>query len=752
MTHAPGRETLPPRPRSIVRATDLGAVRVLKHGSLFALCDAFGDVRPDTRGLGIYDGDTRVLSCAALRVDGQRPVVLRSDDGGAWRAVVELTNGDLRETPQTEPSAEPRPRRESIGITRERWLAGAAFHERITVANFALIPYQVTVELELDADFADIFEVRGAHRDERGELLPIEVGPERVVFGYRGIAGIETRTTVEFSEPAAIRSVADGADGRLVASWSWPLSGGARRHLEWSASVGFAGTYEPTGAMPARMSEIVAEALRVQAGHPAVDPTADHAAWWGDGARIDADNELVELTLERGIRDLRLLVNDGPGEGQWYLSAGVPWFATLFGRDSLVTSLQTLPFYPAIAIATLEALASLQSESDDPWRDAEPGKIAHELRTGELARAGVLPFSPYYGTADATPLWLVLLAETCAWTGDLELARRLWPNALRALEWIDRYGDHDGDGFVEYERRSPVGLRNQGWKDSRDSIRDRFGRLAEGAIALAEVQGYVHAAKRGIARLARLLGDEALATRLEGEATALAARFEARFWLADLGRYAMALDGAKRPVDALGSVGGHLLWSGIAAPEHAAQVEEQLLGPALFNGWGVRTLAADAAGYNPLGYHIGTVWPHDTAIAAAGLKAYGRHDGATRLAQALLESAQFFPGYRLPELFCGFDRAATMVPVAYPTACSPQAWAAGAPFLLLRTLLGLEARSDERELRILHPTLPPWIRRLTIHDLRVGDASVDLLFHRWRGMTAAELLSRTGDLTVSVRL
>jgi glycogen debranching enzyme len=741
-------ETLPPRVRPIIRATDLGAVRALKHSSLFVLTDPFGDIRPDSRGLGVYDGDTRVLSCAALRIDGERPVVLRSDDGGTWRGVVELTNGDLREKP---PSRRPdrTVERESIGITRSRAVDGRSFRERISVTNFTVHEHEVLVELEFDCDFADIFEVRGLHRDVRGELLPISVSPASIAFRYRDLAGLDVTSSVTFDDAALVRLAPEDSDGRVIASWAWSIPGGGQSELGWSVEAAYEGrvaarsrSSPPAHPVPDGRRERRADG----------DPSGDHASWWGGGAQIDADNELVELTLTRGIGDLRLLVNDGPRDGQWYVCAGVPWFATLFGRDAIITGLQTLPFYPPIAVAALETLASLQASDDDPWRDAEPGKIPHELRTGELARAGELPHTPYYGSIDATPLWLILLGQTYDWTGDRGLVDRLWPNVLAALRWIDEFGDLDGDGFIEYERRSPLGLRNQGWRDSTDSIRDRFGRLAEPPVALAEAQAYVFDAKRRIAALARLRGDEGLATRLEHEAGDLALLFEERFWLPELGRYAMALDGRKRPADALSSVGGQCLWAGIADPARAATVEEQLLGADLFNGWGVRTIGRSEAGYNPLGYHVGTVWPHDTAFASAGLKRYGRFEGATKLAQALLESAQYFPAYRLPELFCGFDRASSNVPVAYPTACSPQSWAAGAPFLLLRTLLGLEANAGARQLEILHPTLPPWIRRLTIRELAVGDARVDLLFHRWRGMTSAELLRRDGDLTVTVRL
>lgn len=750
--------TLPARARPIVRATDLAAVRALKHGSMYALTDPFGDVHVDSRGLGVYDGDTRILSASVLRVDGQRPVLLRSDDGGTWRGTVELTNADLRDDPPTG-RTDSVPERESIGITRERSVDGGRFRERIVVANFTLRVYEVLVELELDADFADIFEVRGLQRDERGRLMPIETEDRAVTFGYHGVDGIDVATVVRFDEPPALRLAAEDSDGRVVASWTWAIPGGESHATGWSVEAHRSGTVRPAraaGAGPAapgdaaRAAGLSFEALierRVE--H---DPAADHAAWWRDGARIETDNELVALTLERGIADLRVLVNDGPLEGQWYLAAGVPWFATLFGRDAIVTALETLPFYPAIAVATLDAVAACQATVDDPWRDAEPGKMPHELRTGELARAGVLPHTPYYGSVDSTPLWLVLLAETYDWTGDRALVERLWPHALAALEWLERYGDRDGDGFVEYERRSPLGLRNQGWRDSTDSIRDRAGRPAEPPIALADVQGYVFDARRRTAGLARVLGDDALAGRLEAEAAELARRFEERFWLPGLGRYAMALDRDKRPADALSSVAGQCLWSGIVDPGHAEALEAQLVGPDLFNGWGIRTIARTEPGYNPLGYHVGTVWPHDTALASAGLKRYGRHEAAGRIAQALLESALHFPAYRLPELFCGFDRESSGVPVAYPTACSPQAWAAGAPFLLVQTLLGLGARAGSRELEILHPYLPPWIRQVTIRDLAIGDARVDLLFHRWRGMTSAELLRRDGDVTVTVRL
>jgi len=368
-----------------------------------------------------------------------------------------------------------------------------------------------------------------------------------------------------------------------------------------------------------------------------------------------------------------------------------------------------------------------------------------------MSRTGELPFAPYYGSIDSTPLWLILLGETHDWTGDDGLVDRLWPNALAALEWIDRWGDRDGDGFVEYERRAETGLRNQGWKDSIDSIRWLDGTLAETPIALAEVQGYVFDAKRRIARLARHRGEAGLADRLDDEASVLQRRFAERFRLPD-GSIAMALDGAKRAVDTIGSNAGHALWSGIVQAEHAPAVAAALGSSAMVSGWGLRTFAADQPGYNPIGYHTGTVWPHDTAIAAAGLRRYGFDDAADILSSGMLAAAQRFPAFRLPELFCGFDRASTGAPIAYPVACSPQAWAAGAALMLIRTMLGLQADAPNRRLTLDRPILPAGLTKVVIRGLRVGDASCDLLLHRWRGLTSAEVLRKDAQLEVVVRL
>jgi glycogen debranching enzyme len=349
-------------------------------------------------------------------------------------------------------------------------------------------------------------------------------------------------------------------------------------------------------------------------------------------------------------------------------------------------------------------------------------------------------------------LWLILLGATYDWTGDRAIVERFWPNAMAALEWIDRFGDRDGDGFVEYERRSARGLYNQGWKDSGDAIRDRHGREAKLPIALAEVQGYVYDAKLRIAGLARVRGDEELARRLEHEAQELRTRFESSFWIADRAYYAMALDGDKAQADAIASNAGQCLWTGIVAPERARAVADRLLAPDMYSGWGIRTYASGQPGYNPLGYHTGSVWPHDVSLIAAGLKRYGFHDEANELVGRVFEAAQHFEEFRLPELFCGFDRDSSTVPVPYPVACSPQAWSAGATFLFLQTMLGFRAHADRQELELARPHLPDWLTKVTVTNLRVGDAAVDLLFHRWRGTTSAEVLRKVGDVAVTIRI
>ena len=755
---------LPPPHPVIVPATDLGGVGVLKHGNLFLLSDPFGDVHPDSRGLGLYDLDTRVLSCAVLRINGVRPTLLRAQSAANHISTIQLTNPDNRRDPASKHGASEALAMRAISVMRRRWIAGG-LAEHIEITNYSAAAQHVELELDLDADAADIFEVRGRVRQQRGRYRPIEATPESIVFAYEGLDGLLRRTLVSFTR-AEVREADLESTGSSEASvriaWTLDVEPGETASVRWEVSTDLTslpGRDAPAEETPTRLARSVAggEPQQAAAGAGVIaEPTVaeeEYGAWTDRCARIRSDGELLDLAIRRSIADLRLLRNDGPMRGEHYVAAGVPWFTTLFGRDSIITSLQVLPFMPDVARETLKVLADWQATEDDPDRDMEPGKILHELRVGELARTGELPHRPYYGSIDSTPLWLILLDETYRWTGDLDLVRSVWPNALAALHWIDTYGDRDRDGFVEYERRTPAGLLNQGWKDSGDAIRHRDGSLAEAPIALVEIQGYVYDAKLRMASLARRLDEPELAARLESEAADLYRRFNDAFWLEDTGFYAMALDRDKRPVGSIGSNPGHCLWSGIVPPERVDKVVDRLLDPTMDCGWGIRTYAVGQPGYNPVGYHTGTVWPHDNALIAAGMKRAGRHDAADRVATRMFEAAQHSPDFRLPELFCGFDRGLADMPVPYPVACSPQAWSAATSLSLLQTMLGMHADAARDILELDRPHLPAWLGKVTVHELHVGDRTVDLLFHRWRGnTTSAEVLRRDGPLELVIRI
>jgi glycogen debranching enzyme len=753
MPGSPAPRTVPVPVPTIIPATDLGSVEVTKEGNLYLLTDPRGDIRLDGRGLGLYQLDTRILSTSILRLNGAQPTLLRGpyrDDGAD---TIQLTNPELRRNPADKRTAATSLARRELSLTRTRRIDGA-LREQVTIESYSAITEVLEIELGLGVDMADIFEVRGYRRAARGTLCPIEIHDDRIVFAYDGLDGSRRTTTVTL-EKARIVAIDDPETwpgATILARWRSRLRPGRKVTIEWTVE----NVIEPAGAIGAGASSAAdmepnphrqslppparARKARRAARLPFVVPT------------VDSDHELLDRTLARSIFDLAALRNDGPQAGEHYLAAGIPWFATLFGRDSIIAALETVAFIPSFAIATLDVLARLQATTDDPWHDAEPGKILHELRSGEMARARETPHDAYYGSVDSTPLWLILLGEAHAWTGDDRMLERLWPNALRALAWIDESGDLDGDGFVEYGRRSKLGLLNQGWKDSGDAIRHTDGRPAVGPIALCEVQGYVYAAKRALARLARHRGEMELAARLDTAADVLRDRFDDAFWMPDAGFYAIALDGEKRQVASIASNAGQALWSGIVPVARAAQVAERILEPDMFSGWGVRTFASGQPGYNPIGYHTGSIWPHDNALIAAGLKASGASGGANLLAGRLIEAAQWFPDLRLPELFCGFTRDGVGAPVAYPVACSPQAWAAAAPFYLLHTMLGLRADATGHRLELVRPELPDWLGKITISGLPVGEDSVDLLVHRWRGRTSAELLGRRGSIDVIIHV
>jgi glycogen debranching enzyme len=719
---APGAPAPP-----VVRATDLTGVHVLKSGDMFMMNNAHGDVRPDGRGLGLFLGDTRYLSTYDLLLNGTHPVVLRAGPAASQHSVIQMANPDLLDHSADVGSEEVVLRRHSLGVVRDR-MVGDNFSERVSVTNYTMLPQRARLTLMLDADYADIFELRGLVRARRGERLVNEWTDDGLIFKYRGLDGLERRTSITLN-PVMQRAALTVPDPVLDTA-------GTTLELDWLIQPGRSETLT------------IHVTARTMDGAPAHTPPQQ----WPAGARIETSHAMAEKALERATADLNLLVNDGPDAGERYIAAGVPWFSCLFGRDSIITSLQMLAVRPEIAQSTLSILARLQATEVDEFRDAAPGKILHELRTGELARTSEIPHTPYYGTVDATPLWLMLLDEYERWTGDSTLVERLWPNALAALGWMDKYGDFDGDGFIEYERRSERGLVNQGWKDSADSVRNRDGSLGEGPIALVEVQAYAYAARRGMARLARLRGDSELATAQDAAADKLRKRFEDAFWMEDAGTYAMALDGAKNQVTGIGSNAGHALWTGIADSERAARTAEVLTAGGMWSGWGIRTLSADTVGYNPIGYHLGTIWPHDNAICAAGFARYGLFEETRLVAGALFEATAHFREARLPELFCGFERSTSPMPVPYPVACSPQAWAAGSVYHLMAATLGLRPDARGKRLELVRPALPTWLPGLRVRGLRVGDATVDLQFATQEESISVEVLRRTADLDVVVRL
>ena len=732
--------TIPPPVTAIIAATDLGSVEVAKHGNLYLLTDPRGDVRIDGRGLGLYELDTRVLSTSMLRLNGAPLTLLRGPYLRDGNDTIQLTNPELRRNPDDKRAAASSLAHRELSVTRTRRLHGE-LSEQVTIVNYSATSEALELQLGLGVDMADIFEVRGYPRVARGRLQPIELRDDRVEFGYVGLDRI-IRTTTVVLEGARLDPVDDPTawpGACVLATWEADLEPNARVRVGWTVTTS---RRPEVGSARAHLAPAAAPPAS-----PVPPPPDDQLL---ETPSIGSDHEILDRTLRRSLMDLAMLRNHGPADGEAYLAAGIPWFTTLFGRDSIITALELVAFYPTQAVEALTVLARLQATTDDPWHDAEPGKILHEMRTGEMAGAGETPHDAYYGSVDSTPLWLILLGETHAWTGDDALLDRLWPNALAALGWIDDFGDLDGDGFVEYSRRSRLGLLNQGWKDSADAIRHVDGTPADGPIALAEVQGYVFAARRAMARLARHRGEGDLAARLDAAADTLQARFDEAFWLDDAGFYAIALDGDKRQVASIGSNVGQALWTGIVPDTRAARVAERILAPDMFSGWGIRTYAAGQPGYNPVGYHTGSIWPHDNALIAAGLKATGSADGANLIAGRLIEAAQWFPDLRLPELFCGFARDEVGAPVAYPVACSPQAWAAAAPFYLLRTMLGLQADASARRLELIRPTLPEWLTKLTITGLPVGGDSVDLLVHRWRGRTSAELIGRRGTTEVII--
>lgn len=693
----------------------------IKEDDLFIYCDARGNLSSDnTAGLGFYTDDTRFLSCWELSVNGREPILLSTSAQRDYMAHIELTNADISEGEQLKVA------QETINIRRLRVLAGGLL-ERIRIKNYNHVPVDLYLEFGFFADFADMFEVRGMRRKQRGRLFQPKLTGDHLVLAYLGQDDIFRQTRIDLPrEPDSHRLELN----KIVLGYKVPLAANGRAVLNF--------TIQPvTGKRK----------VEVPTFNKAIsDVRRSYQKWERSCTTIHTDNELFNSVTERGRDDMRSLMTGSPF-GQ-VISAGIPWYVAPFGRDSLLAALQIMPLNTEPARTTLEILAHYQGTEENLWRDEEPGKIMHELRLGELASLGEIPHTPYYGSIDSTPLWLLVLSEYYKWTGDLDFVRRHRPNIVAALEWIDKYGDADGDGFIEYERKSRRGLINQGWKDSHNSIAHDNGENARAPIALVEVQAYVYYAKKRMALVFSDLGEPETAARLSAEAQTLKKRFNEVFWSEKNSFYAMALDGDKRKVETIASNAGQCLWSGIMDPEKADAVAAKLLDPAMFSGWGIRTVSKNASIYNPMSYHNGSIWPHDNAIIIRGLKRYGKLREVEHVSSGLFDAAIHHSYFRLPELFCGFTRRGRSDPVEYPVACSPQAWAAGTVFMLLQSILGLTPDAPNNTLWINNPTLPRWLNEVSLSNLRIGSGRLTIAFTRRDGVTSFTVPRKEGKIRI----
>ncbi len=718
---------------------------VLKRGNLFLVANRLGDVTPaGARDLGLFLTDTRHLSAWRLSVKGGPPLCLSSQVSQDYVAQIDFTVTSLHEGDLLG--------REPVNYVhlRRDMLIDDVLVDRLTLANFLGHRVEGWIELAWASDFADVFEIRGARREARGVYHVPRVEADRVILRYEGLDGRRYATEIR------VEGAGRGDRGFRIAE----LGGGrARVRVELApaerAEVAFVVAAGIERGAPGRVRGIDEERPVPRGASRTFEERAEetreaYRAYAGSATRFKSNQLLFAEALAQAVADLKALTVYHFGHP--VISAGIPWYSCPFGRDALVTGYEALTAVPEVARDALRFLARLQSEADDPEHDAEPGKIPHEIRFGEMAAAGEVPHTPYFGSADATPLFLVLLSEYDLWTDDRRTVGELLPHAERALAWIEAACARGG-GLVAYHRRTPHGLRNQGWKDSHDGVPFADGRPAEPPIALVEVQGYAIDARRRMAALFERVGRQAEAQALRAAARAHAEALEERFWMEDRGTYAIALDGGGRKVDAVTSNPGHLLFSRAAREDRAERVAATLLAPAMWSGWGIRTLGAGQLAYNPLSYHDGTVWPHDNALCAMGLAHARRTGEAGQVLSGLWDAAQHFRRLRLPELFCGLSRERGQFPVHYPVACSPQAWSSAAWFLLVRAALGLYADAPNRELRVEHPRLPPWLDELTLENLRVGDARVTLRFLRGPTGAFAEVLAKEGgELRVRIEV
>jgi glycogen debranching enzyme len=693
--------------------------RVLKYGDSFIVLDSRGDITTASGGsAGLFHCDTRYLSRLEVLVNETHPLLLGSnlrDDNSAFS--VDLTNPDLHADQRLLLE------KDTVHILRTIFLWRGTAFQRLAVRNYGDRAVDLRLSVLFENDFADLFEVRGSHRDRRGTATATLRGDEEALLIYQGLDGKTRRTALTF-DPKPDRLTTNSA------SYELHLAAGEMQPLFLAVSC------DPTEPQPLPFLRGLIAARREMR-----EQTQERTS-------VETSNDRFNEILCRSASDLAMLMTDTP-QGR-YPYAGIPWFSTTFGRDGLITALQMLWWSPEVARGVLRRLAAYQAKTNDPLADAEPGKILHEMRGGEMAALREVPFGLYYGSVDSTPLFVLLAGLYAERTGDTATIAALWPAIEAALGWIDGPGDRDGDGFVEYYRQTEQGLANQGWKDSYDAVFHADGHLAEGPIALAEVQGYVYAAKRLAARCALRLGHDTAARTLNAEADRLATRFEEAFWCPEIETYALALDGNKKPCRVRTSNAGQVLFTGIAAADRAALVAKGLLQSSFFSGWGIRTVARGEARYNPMSYHNGSIWPHDNALIALGLARYDHKQAIETLFDGLFNTATYMEHRRLPELFCGFQRQHGQGPTLYPVACSPQAWASATPFTFLEASLGLQFDPFQGEIRLCNPRLPAFLDEVLLRNLRLGSSSVDLRVRRHGHTVSLDTPRIHGDIRVSI--
>jgi glycogen debranching enzyme len=694
---------------------------VLKEGDTFSLFDRHGDIHQvGTGSQGIYHNGTRYLSQIELSINGHKPLLLsaspREDN---QLLIVDLTNPDIRL------DSEDIVQRGTIHIMRSKFLWRSVYHEKIHLRNFGLEPVTFQVELQFDADFSDIFEVRGTLREKKGVKHPIQKTDEQIIFSYLGLDDVLRKTTIALIPgPNSFK--------KNMAVYEIHLLPQKETDIEVHTTFS-----EGDGEVESLDFE---EARNTMNMH--MERTRQYCA------DILTSNEQFNDWIRRSRSDLITMTTQTP-QG-FYPYAGVPWYSTPFGRDGIITAMECLWVEPELAKGVLQYLAHTQAKNFNDFQDAEPGKIFHETRGGEMAALGETPFQLYYGTIDATPLFIILAGMYLERTNDLATIHKIWPNIEKALYWIDNHGDVDGDGFVEYKTKSSKGLTNQGWKDSFDSIFYEDGRLAEDPIALCEVQAYVYDARVKAADIARALGHDDIADNLILEAKELKEKFNEAFWSETKQIYVLALDGRKQPCNVMSSNAGHCLFSGIATPERARLTAINLLGDKMFSGWGIRTIATGEARYNPMSYHNGSIWPHDNALIAYGFSRYDLIQEAVQILSGTFDTALYTEGQRLPELFCGFERVKGQPPTSYPVACSPQAWSVGAVFLMIQAALGMRINAAKKTITFCHPVLPAFLKEITITNLRVNNQIIILQVRRSHEGVDVIMLTPQVDIEIVV--